>query len=116
MNSFLKPVLRILQPSNLMITTKGVLKIADFGVAEILEDASRDVVRSETTGTPSFMSPEVASGEDFVSGTKTDIWAVGVTLFVLVTGHVPFVGSTLYQLLQNISSGEFEMPSFVGAD
>lgn len=124
-----------LQPSNLMITTTGILKIADFGVAEVLSDSHIDaaLVCSDTNGTPSFLSPEVASGMNFgfltvlvimffssgekaVSGRNTDLWAVGVTLYVLVTGKVPFVGLTLYQLLQNISKGEFEIPDFVEPD
>ena len=71
------------------------LKLTDFGIARLM-----DVSRTRTgivLGTPSFMSPEQLEGKN-VSG-HTDLFALGVTLYQLLTGHLPFRGSSMTELM-----------------
>lgn len=80
---------RDLKPENLLLTKDNHVKIADFGMSFVFE-GDDDMVHS-TAGTAAFMSPEMcaADGEDF-SGKKVDLWALGVTLFLLFYGSLPF--------------------------
>ncbi len=77
---------RDIKPANLFVTTERVVKIMDFGLAKVLEE-----VRGATTlvtGTPYYMSPEQVLGQDIDH--RTDLYSLGVTLFELATGGVPF--------------------------
>lgn len=69
-----------IKPGNLLLTTAGVVKITDFGVAEELDHFCKDDICSTCQGSPAFQPPEIASGKDSWSGFKADIWAAGVTL------------------------------------
>ena len=86
-----------IKPGNLLLDTTGVLKIADFGVAELLDQfAPNDMCRT-SQGTPAFQPPEIANGLDEFPGFKVDIWSSGVTLFNFVTGSYPFEGDTIFR-------------------
>lgn len=99
-----------IKPGNLLLDTTGVLKIADFGVAELLDQfAPNDMCRT-SQGTPAFQPPEIANGLDEFPGFKVDIWSSGVTLFNFVTGSYPFEGDTIFRLFENIGKGEFTVP------
>lgn len=78
---------RDIKTSNLFITRDKVLKIMDFGLAKILE-AVRNEGATVIAGTPFYMAPEQASGN--VADGRTDLYALGVTLFELSTGRLPF--------------------------
>jgi len=104
---------RDIKPSNLMLTTKGELKISDFGVAEFLDRYAELDLVTRSTGSPAFQAPEIAKGETDFSGRKVDIWAAGVTLYYCLTGRLPFDGNNLFELFEKIGKGEFEVPSFV---
>nr|XP_054764208.1 serine/threonine-protein kinase STK11-like [Lytechinus pictus] len=69
-----------IKPSNLLLTTAGVLKISDFGVAELLDQFTEDDACRTSQGSPAFQPPEIANGQDVFSGFKVDIWSSGVTL------------------------------------
>jgi serine/threonine-protein kinase len=93
---------RDLKPENLFLTNDGRLKVLDFGIARLREVSS---VSSTTTrvgsllGTPAFMAPEQARGRwDEVDG-ATDLWAVGATLFTLLTGQLVHEAETLQEQL-----------------
>lgn len=107
---------RDLKPSNLLVGADGILKIADFGSAEELSQFEQTDSCSKSKGSPAFQPPEVAAGHQSFSGFKVDVWAAGVTLFLLKTGTVPFAGSSLMHLFENIAKGEFEMPPRIRAD
>jgi hypothetical protein len=77
---------RDVKPSNLFVTRDPIVKLMDFGVAKIVEEARRK--KTLVGGTPSYMAPEQAAGEG-VDG-RTDLYALGATLFELLTGEVPF--------------------------
>ncbi len=82
---------RDLKPENVLITTDGVLKLMDFGIA-LLEGAKRVTWGSfsPAVGTPDYMAPEQVRGER--GDERTDVYAVGVILFEMLTGQVPFHG------------------------
>ncbi len=91
---------RDLKPRNLMLTREGRLKVADFGVASSLSETMAGVsIRSDSSGTPPYMSPQQAMGERPTGG--DDLYAVGATLYDLLTGKPPFFrGNIIAQLLQ----------------
>jgi serine/threonine-protein kinase len=105
---------RDLKPDNLFLTASGQVKVLDFGIARVKGDAGRThaTVVGTTMGTPGFMPPEQAEGLADEVGARSDLWAVGATLFALLTGRPPFVGKTANQiLLQTISKPPPEIRS-----
>lgn len=96
-----------------MITPDRILKISDFGVASELSQFSQSDICSHSHGSPAFQSPQIATGKKSFSGFKLDIWAAGVTLYVLVTGQYPFQGSNVFHLYEQIAKAEYEIPGWV---
>ena len=87
---------RDIKPENLFILRNGTLKVLDFGIARVLEGASRGNQTSAGTvmGTPAFMAPEQALAKwDQVDG-RTDLWALGATMFTLISGLHVHEGAT----------------------
>lgn len=82
---------RDLKPDNLFLTTDGVLKVLDFGIARLQEpppDALQTGTQLGTTmGTPGYMSPEQVKGRWNAVDARSDLWAVGATMFRLLSGH-----------------------------
>ena len=89
---------RDLKPSNLMITTAGAVKIMDFGVARVIGSAHRTQA-GFTMGTPAYMAPEQVKGETVDA--RTDLYAMGIILFRLITGTLPFNGKTPFAVAQS---------------
>lgn len=81
---------RDIKPDNLLLTDDDVLKIVDFGVSEMFEKPE-DMRTAKSAGSPAFLPPElcIAKHGD-VSGTAADIWSMGVTLYCLRYGYIPF--------------------------
>lgn len=96
-----------------MITPDRILKISDFGVASELSQFSQSDMCTHSHGSPAFQSPQIATGKKSFSGFKLDIWAGGVTLYVLVTGQYPFQGSNVFNLYEQIAKAEYEIPGWV---
>jgi serine/threonine protein kinase len=86
---------RDIKPSNLMLTRNGVVKIMDFGIAKAVGNAK--ATRTGTLGTPTYMSPEQIKGEGIDA--RSDIYSVGITLYQLLAGQVPFEGTTDFQVM-----------------
>ncbi|HZW34407.1 MAG TPA: protein kinase [Isosphaeraceae bacterium] len=83
---------RDLKPSNLMVTAEGKVKLTDFGIAKDL-DKTALTATGRTLGTAAYMAPEQIRGTPAVSH-KTDLYALGVVLFQMLTGKPPFEGNT----------------------
>lgn len=89
---------RDLKPENLLFASEGQLKVADFGVAKMLDGgATLATVNGNVLGTPAYMAPEQAEGQ--APGPATDVYAIGTILFELLSGSLPFTGETPMALL-----------------
>jgi serine/threonine protein kinase len=88
---------RDIKPSNFLIHSDGRLVLADFGIARIMQENNSSTASSMTStgmmvGTPNYMAPEMAHGQPIDH--RADIYELGILLFQLLTGRVPFTGST----------------------
>ncbi|MCE9561260.1 MAG: SUMF1/EgtB/PvdO family nonheme iron enzyme [Planctomycetes bacterium] len=95
---------RDMKPANVLIDEHGEPKVTDFGLAKV---GTSDMTASGAImGTPSYMSPEQAAGKTKDVGTTTDIYALGVILYELLAGKVPFKGDSIMETIQHVISRE----------
>lgn len=87
---------RDIKPANMMLTASGQLKVMDFGIARVL-GTSRMTRQGNIVGTIDYMSPEAIQGNDVDS--RADIYSLGILLYEMVTGRVPFVGDTEFKTM-----------------
>jgi WD40 repeat protein len=97
---------RDLKPANILFTADGVAKITDFGLAKRLEGATAQTVSGALLGTPSYMAPEQAAGRGSGVGPATDVYALGVILYELLTGRPPFPGDSVLEVLRQVQVQE----------
>jgi serine/threonine-protein kinase len=93
---------RDIKPANLFLTTDRKVKVLDFGVARLREAADDAHTATHTgvvLGTPAFMAPEQAMAEARDIDAQSDLWAVGATLFTLISGELVHVGANAQQLM-----------------
>lgn len=105
---------RDIKPSNLLITQDGRAKLGDFGLARTQDDSDRLTTTGLTVGTPTYMSPEQAAGERTLD-VRSDIYALGATLFALVTGQAPYAGKNPVSIAAKVLSEAFPDPGLVRA-
>jgi serine/threonine protein kinase len=115
---------RDIKPANLFLTNDGRLEVLDFGIARLHDDTSTSATQTGAMlGTPAYMAPEQALAEASKVDGQTDLWAVGATLFSLLTGELVHAGENASQLLVNaatkkareISSVSEEVPKKVAS-
>jgi hypothetical protein len=102
---------RDLKPGNVLVTDDGTLKLNDFGLARQLDADTRQTATGAVMGTPQYMSPEQAAGRIDAIGPPTDVWALGVILYEMLTGRTPFAGAGMIEVLDQVRSAEPEPPS-----
>ncbi len=101
---------RDLKPANILVRTNGEPVITDFGLARDLVDNPRITRAGFAVGTPNYMSPEQVRGERDSIGPSTDIYALGVILYQIIAGDVPFSANTTPELFVRINDGRPESP------
>jgi tetratricopeptide (TPR) repeat protein len=90
---------RDIKASNAIITRQGVVKIVDFGLARAIQSASA-TLSTEISGSAAYMSPEQALGKPLDQ--RTDLWSLGVVLYEMLTGRLPFQGDTMPGMLMAV--------------
>ena len=100
---------RDLKPENLLLNKNNVIKIIDFGLSNFY-DGQHNLVTP--CGSPCYASPEMVSGNDY-NGFNIDIWAIGIILFAMICGYLPFEDPENDKLFDQILKAELDFPSHV---
>jgi serine/threonine protein kinase len=103
---FQKIVHRDLKPENLLLDANLNIKIADFGLSNLMRDG--DFLRT-SCGSPNYAAPEVISGHLY-AGPEVDVWSCGVILYALLCGSLPFDDESIPNLFKKIKSGMYSLP------
>src|SRR5206468_7376888 len=82
----------------------------DFGLARLVETESTVTHTMEVLGTPSYLAPEQATGDNAAVSNATDVYGLGAVLYQLLTGHPPFAGGTTYETIKLLLDTEPRLP------
>jgi [calcium/calmodulin-dependent protein kinase] kinase len=101
---------RDIKPDNLLVSEDDVLKVVDFGVSEMFAK-SDEMMIAKSAGSPAFQAPELCiARHGDVSGTAADIWSMGVTLYCLRYGRLPFESLNILDMYEAIRTQSPDLP------
>src|SRR5947199_4410483 len=101
---------RDIKPGNILLDAKGEPHLTDFGLARLVETESSVTRTMEVLGTPSYMAPEQAVGNNAGVTNATDVYGLGAVLYQLLTGHPPFAAGTTYETVRLVLDTEPRQP------
>lgn len=93
---------RDIKPENILLTDDKVAKLADFGIARLVHEGSRLTRTGMIVGTPDYLAPEIWNGQ--TPDAQTDLWSLGVVMFEMMGGRIPFEGDSLVSIMRSITS------------
>lgn len=96
----------------MLLDENNNIKLIDFGLANSVKDSQ--ALRT-ACGSPNYAAPEVISGRSY-SGPEVDVWSIGVILFAMVCGSLPFDDDSMSSLFNKIKEGKYYMPNYVSSD
>ncbi|CCU77137.1 Serine threonine protein kinase [Blumeria hordei DH14] len=106
-----KIVHRDLKPENLLLDENLNVKIADFGLSNIMTDGN---FLKTSCGSPNYAAPEVINGKLY-AGPEVDVWSCGVILYVLLVGRLPFDDEHIPSLFAKIAKGHYAVPNYMSS-
>ncbi|HEU5239531.1 MAG TPA: protein kinase, partial [Pyrinomonadaceae bacterium] len=101
---------RDIKPGNILLDAKGEPHLTDFGLARLVESESSVTQTLDVLGTPSYMAPEQAVGNNAAVTGATDVYGIGAVLYQLLTGQPPFAGGTTYETIKLVLDTEPRPP------
>jgi serine/threonine protein kinase/Tfp pilus assembly protein PilF len=101
---------RDIKPGNILLDVKGEPHLTDFGLARLVETESAMTRTMEVLGTPSYMAPEQAVGNNAQFTSATDVYGLGAVLYQLLTDHPPFAGGTTFDTIKLMLDTEPQQP------
>ncbi len=101
---------RDIKPGNILLDRKGEPHLTDFGLARLVETESTMTRTMEVLGTPSYMSPEQAVGNNAAISNATDVYGLGAVFYQLLTGQPPFAGGATYETIKLLLDTEPKQP------
>jgi TolB-like protein/Tfp pilus assembly protein PilF len=101
---------RDIKPGNILLDAKGEPHLTDFGLARLVESESSVTQTLDILGTPSYMAPEQAVGNNAAVSSATDVYGLGAVLYQLLTGQPPFAGGTTYETIKLLLDTEPKQP------
>jgi TolB-like protein/predicted Ser/Thr protein kinase/Tfp pilus assembly protein PilF len=106
---------RDIKPGNILLDQQGEPHLTDFGLARLVETESTVTRTMEILGTPSYMAPEQAVGNNELVSGVTDVYGLGAVLYQMLTGQPPFAGGTTYETIKLLLDTEPRQPRAVNA-
>src|SRR5437773_10209136 len=101
---------RDIKPGNMLLDAEGEPHLTDFGLARLVESESSVTQTLDVLGTPSYMAPEQAVGNNAAVSNATDVYGLGAVLYQLLTGQPPFAGGTTYETIKLLEDTEPRQP------
>ncbi|DBB01817.1 hypothetical protein WJX77_001467 [Trebouxia sp. C0004] len=106
---------RDLKPENVLLTTNGDVKLSDFGLGHLPSSSLHNDVLQTTCGTPNYVAPEVLMQQGYY-GAPADVWSLGVLLYVIMAGTLPFDEPNLPALFNKIARADYPVPTWFTQD